>query len=90
MQIVNENKEKYEPWGDLVDEVLLSHVSRSRTDQFAEQENDDVNSQFVQNCTSDDEVCENDNIDFQANHRPVFHQDPNLNFLPFLPFLSMK
>jgi len=68
--IVNENKVKYEPWGDLVDTALLNYTFQLRTDSFAEQENDDLGEDID---TQNEDECENvedDIIDFQVQNEP--------------------
>lgn len=40
LDVVNENKTRFEPWGDMVDNVLINANFAPRTDQFAQQEND--------------------------------------------------
>jgi len=42
LAVVNINKEKFEPWGDLVETSLRNFTFQSRTDNYAQQENDDV------------------------------------------------
>jgi len=42
LHIVNENKIKFEPWGDIVNSVLMNANFEPRTDPFAQQENDNV------------------------------------------------
>ena len=62
---MNENREKFEPFGNLVEESLIHFTSHSRTtDSFAEQENDDVQENVVEK----DFDSEDENIvDFQIN-----------------------
>ena len=40
--VVNQNKEIFESWGDLVESSLRNYVFPARTDDYAQQENDDV------------------------------------------------
>jgi hypothetical protein len=59
LAIVNENREKFEPFGSLVEESLIHFTSQSRTtDSFAEQENDDLQENLVE----DDLDSEDENI----------------------------
>ena len=64
LAIVNQNKENFEPFGNLVEESLINFKSHSRTtDSFAEQENDDLQENlFVDDVDSDDENI----VDFQV------------------------
>ncbi|XP_057292445.1 uncharacterized protein LOC130621150 [Hydractinia symbiolongicarpus] len=47
LSIVNENKARFEPWGDMVNNVLMNADFSPRTDQFAQQENDNVEENVV-------------------------------------------
>ena len=70
MLVVNQNKEKYEPWGDLVDAALMSHTSQPRTDNFAQQENEDLTDEFQEQTESPEDNNIDDNIvDFQVESR---------------------
>ena len=50
MHVLNENKARFEPWGDMVDNVLLNDNFSPRTDQFAEQENDNIQEEDLKKC----------------------------------------
>ena len=43
LEVVNKNKIRFEPYGDIVDTVLKTQNCGPCTDSFAQQENDDVN-----------------------------------------------
>ena len=48
LDVVNRNKQIFEPYGDLVDSALLNlRASRNSQDAFAEQENDEVQEQLL-------------------------------------------
>ena len=60
---LNVNKEKFEPFGNLVEESLIHFTSHSRTtDGFAEQENDDLQENLVVDDYEDEKI-----VDFQVN-----------------------
>ena len=60
---LNVNKEKFEPFGNLVEESLIHFTSHSRTTHgFAEQENDDLQENLVVDDYEDEKI-----VDFQVN-----------------------
>ena len=79
LQVVKDNKQKFEPCGNLVDEALLNFISLPRPVILSEQQNDEQ--------ISDDEVEENglnEVVDFQINlnsNRPPCTAQINLNIL---------
>jgi len=58
LAVVNGNREKFEPFGNLVEESLVHFTSHSRTtDSFAEQENEDLQENLVEEeFDSEDEI----------------------------------
>lgn len=63
--IVNENKQKFEPWGYLVEEALTNYIYQPKTDNSAEHENDDLKEEFEnQNSNLEDE---DSIVDFQVS-----------------------
>ena len=65
LAIVNQNREKFEPFGNLVEESLVHFTSHSRTtDSFAEQENDNLQENLVEEaCDIEDENI----VDFEVS-----------------------
>ena len=55
---VNRNKAKFEPFGDVVDTVLMSHSFVSATDPYAQQENDDVQEELIEDENQGDDGLE--------------------------------
>ena len=68
LTIVNENRVKFEPFGNLVEESLMHFTSHSRSiDSFAEQENDDLQENVVIDDIEDE--VEDEIIDFQVDSK---------------------
>ena len=76
LKVVNQNKEIYEPWGDMVDLSLQQFIFRPRTDAFAEQENDEINSR-IENSNNIDE----NGVDFLIEPRAPAYSRPSINVL---------
>ena len=68
LHIVNRNKEIFEPWGDQVELSLRQFTFRPRTDNFAEQENDDVEDEIMHN--DDENELEDPVVDFEVEAQP--------------------
>ena len=68
LTIVNENREKFEPFGNLVEESLIHFTSHSKSiDSFAEQENDDLHENVVNNDFNSGD--EDEIVDFQVDSK---------------------
>ena len=79
--VVNENKQKFEPWGDLVHAALVTYTIQPKTDNFAQQENDDVGNENQQN--EDEHDNSEDVVDFQVDKpRSCSIRPTDLNLLP--------
>ena len=61
IDIVNRNKQIFEPYGDLVDSALLNLRTSHHRDAFSQQENDEVEEQLI--TTANDLESENPNND---------------------------
>ena len=74
LSIVNSNKQLFEPFGDVVDRALMNFTSQSRTDCYAQQENDAVLDELG------DGTCETDSDD-------IISEDPinNIQQTPGAP-----
>ena len=70
LDVVNRNKVIFEPWGELVESSLRKFVFQPRTDQFAEQENDDVQDELLHN-TEQDNNMEESVVDFEIETQSV-------------------
>ena len=86
LRIVNENKTAFEPWGNMVDNVLMNAEFAPRTDQFAQQENDNVEEEIIVDTEYEREQAQDLNTESQANvgHTPtriLLMSDDNINKL---------
>ena len=79
LHIVNENKDRFEPWGYLVDSILMNADFAPRTDEFAQQENDNVEEEVVNNNEYEGEHAEEINTESSAR---VGHTPSNNNLMP--------
>ena len=70
MNVTNRNKTIFEPWGELVETSLRQFVFEPRTDQFADQENYDVENEVVQNNWNDNDL-EETVVDFEIETQQV-------------------
>lgn len=67
LHIENENKARFEPWGDMVDNVLMNADFAPRTDQFAQQENDNVEEEVVNDNEYESEQAEGLNTEASSS-----------------------
>lgn len=67
LHIENENKARFEPWGDMVDNVLMNADFAPRTDQFAQQENDNVEEEVVNDNEYESEQAEGFNTEASSS-----------------------
>jgi len=67
LTVVNRNKERFEPFGDLVETSLRNFIFQPRTDNYAQQENDDLIDELHENENENDEV-EDEVVNFQVEN----------------------
>ena len=94
LAIVNNNKVKFEPWGDMVDSVLMNNIFSPRTDQFAEQENDNVEDEFENQSSCDDESEIGEAADFPSHSQNTtpsrIHLMPDENINELIRTLNIR
>ena len=94
LAIVNNNKVKFEPWGDIVDSVLMNNIFSPRTDQFAEQENHNVEDEFENQSSCDDESEIGESADFPSHSQNTtpsrIHLMPDENINELIRTLNIR
>jgi len=86
LAVVNINKEKFEPWGDLVETSLRNFTFQSRTDNYAQQENDDVLDELDEQIEENEIANDEDEIvDFQVDTENQSKGTPQATTLNIMP-----